>query len=218
MKAEKSLFVGDSTSQCYAFGTMSDPATPTQLADISRWIAEHALAGEVETRILAGACEGMAQLGIGLRRATIGADTLHPVLLGRWFEWHRDRDDVKQTDYGRVAAPQSEELWRRSPFYELFNTGQLRLRRRLTAAANSPPDFPILDELAAEGMTDYVAYCHRLGGIAVVGAMDCIFSSWTSDRADGFSDDHLVALDRIVPCVARARWTSSQRCGRIPSP
>ncbi len=204
MKAEKSLSVGDSTSQCYAFCTMSDTAAPAQLADISRWIAERALAGEVETRILAGACEAMVQLGIGLRRATIGADTLHPVLLGRWYEWHRDRDDVKRTEYGRVAAPQSEELWRRSPFHELYNSGQLRLRRRLTAAANSPPDFPILTELAAAGMTDYVAYCNRLGGIAVVGAMDCIFSSWTSDSADGFSDDHLFVLDRIVPCVASA--------------
>jgi adenylate cyclase len=204
MNAENSLFVGDPMSRCYAFATMSDAATPAQLADISRWIAERALAGEAETHILAGACEAMAQLGIGLRRATIGADTLHPVLLGRWFEWYRERDDVKQTDYGRVTAPESEEMWRRSPFYELFNTGQLRFRRRLTAAANAAPEFPMLVDLAVAGMTDYVAYCHRLGGITVVGEMDCIFSSWTSDDADGFSDDHLAALDRIVPCVANA--------------
>ena len=183
---------------------MSDTPAPERLADISRWISERALAGTAETRILAGACEGLVRLGTDLRRATIGADTLHPVLLGRWFEWHRDRDDVKQTEYGRAAAPQSEELWRRSPFYELYNSGQLRLRRRLTAAANAPPEFPILAELSAGGMTDYVAYCNRLGGIAVVGAMDCIFSSWTTDRADGFSDDHLIMLDRIVPCVASA--------------
>ncbi len=183
---------------------MSDTATSAQSADISRWIAERALAGEAEPRILAAACEGLARFGVDLRRATIGADTLHPVLLGRWFEWHRDREDVKQKDYDRTAEAKSEELWRRSPFYELYSIGQLRLRRCLTDAANSPPDFPILAELAADGMTDYVAYCHRLGGVAVVGAMDCIFSSWTSDRADGFSDDHLVMLDRIVPCVASA--------------
>jgi len=183
---------------------MSDTATPAQTADICRWIAERALAGEAETHILAGACEAMAQLGVRLRRATIGADTLHPVLLGRWFEWYRDRDDVKQTDYGRMAAPESEEMWRRSPFYELFNTRQLRFRRRLSAAANALPEYPMLAELATAGMTDYVAYCHRLGGTAVVGEMDCIFSSWTSDDADGFSDHDLDALDRIVPCVASA--------------
>src|SRR5262249_2348162 len=160
------------TARCYAFGTMSDAAAPEQLADICRWIAERALAGEAETHILAGACEAMAQLGINMRRATIGADTLHPVLLGRWFEWYRDGDDAKQTDYGRVAAPESDEMWRRSPFYELFNTRQTRFRRRLTAAAHAAPDYPMLADLAAAGMTDYVAYCHRLGGIAVVGEMD----------------------------------------------
>src|SRR5262249_4232153 len=204
MTVERSLFVGDPTPRCYPFSTMPDIAMPDQLADISRWIAERALAGEAEARVLAGACEGMAQLGIGLRRATMGADTLHPVLLGRWFEWHRDRDDVKETEYARIAATKSDELWRNSPFHDLYNTGQSRLRRRLTSAANAPPDYPILSELAADGMTDYVAYCHRLGGTAVVGAMDCIFSSWTSDSPDGFSDEHLDALDRIVPCIASA--------------
>jgi len=183
---------------------MSRTAASAPLADISRWIAERALAGEAETRILEGACERLARLGVDLRRAVIGADTLHPVLLGRWFEWHRDRDDVKQTEYGRAAAPESEELWRRSPFYGLFHSGQPRLRRRLTAAANSPPEFPILAELAADGMTDYVAYCSRLGGLAVVGEMDSIFSSWTTDGSDGFSDDDLAMLDQIVPCVASA--------------
>ena len=204
MTAARSLFVGDPMSQCYAFCAMSDTATPAQSADICRWIAERALAGEAEARVLAGACEDMAQLGIGLRRAAMGADTLHPVLLGRWFEWHRDRDDVKETEYARIAATKSEDLWRHSPFYDLYNTGQSRLRRRLTSAANAPPDFPILSELAADGMTDYVAYCHRLSGTSVVGAMDCIFSSWTCDRPDGFSDEHLAALDRIVPCIASA--------------
>ena len=114
-------------SQCYAFGTMPDTAMSDRLADISRWVSERALAGEAEARILAGACEGMAQLGIGLRRAAMGADTLHPILLGRWFEWHRDRDDVRETEYARIAATKSDELWRRSPFHDLYNTGQLVL-------------------------------------------------------------------------------------------
>jgi adenylate cyclase len=58
--------------------------------------------------------------------------------------------------------------------------------------------------LAAEGTTDYVAYCTRLGGAAVVGPMDCIFSSWTTDRRGGFHDGALEVLDHVVPCVAGA--------------
>jgi hypothetical protein len=70
MRVEKSLSVGEATPQCYASCAMSDTATSAQSADISRWIAECALAGEGETRILAAACEGRVWFGVGLRRAT----------------------------------------------------------------------------------------------------------------------------------------------------
>ncbi len=182
----------------------SETSDSVKLFEISRWIAERTLAGEPETRILEGTCERMTALGVGLRRAIIGADTLHPVLEGRIFEWHRDHDEAKEKPYGRLDPQRSEDAWRQSPFYHLFSSGEGRLRRRLDAATNAPFDFPILAELAAEGTTDYVAYCNRLAGAAVVGPMDCIFSSWTTDRRGGFGDADLDILDQVVPCVASA--------------
>ncbi len=175
------------------------------LFEISRWIAEHTLAGEPETRLLEGTCERLTGLGVGLQRVVIGCDTLHPVLEGRIFEWRRDRDAVKQTDYGRREDPQKvDDKWVRSPFNHLLRTGDTRLRRRVGPGTNSGEEFPILGDLATEGVTDYVAYCHRLGGAAVIGQMDCIFSSWTTDRTGGFGDGELDAIDRIMPCLAGA--------------
>jgi adenylate cyclase len=182
----------------------SAASNPTALFEISRWIAERTLAGEPETRILEGTCERMAALGVNLRRAVIGADTLHPVLEGRIFEWRRDHEETSERTYGRLDPQRSENLWLQSPFHYLFSSGEGRLRRRLDPATNAPFDFPILAELAAEGTTDYVAYCNRLGGAAVVGPMDCIFSSWTTDRRGGFHDGALEVLDHVVPCVAGA--------------
>ena len=34
--------------------------------------------------------------------------------------------------------------------------------------------------------------------------MDCIYSSWLTARADGFSDAHIAALNRVVPTLALA--------------
>jgi adenylate cyclase len=180
-------------------------STSDELLEISRWISEHTLAGEPETRLLEGACERLTGLGVGLRRVVIGCDTLHPVLEGRIFEWRRDRDAVKQTDCGRREDPQkADDKWVRSPFNHLLSTGDSRLRRRVGPETNSGLEFPILADLAAEGVTDYVAYCHRLGGAAVIGQMDCIFSSWTTDQAGGFGDGELEAIDRVMPCLAGA--------------
>ena len=181
------------------------PGTSDGLFEIGRWIAERTLAGEPETRLLEGTCERLTGLGVSLRRVVIGCDTLHPVLEGRIFEWRRDREAVKQTDYGRREDPQKvDDKWVRSPFNHLLSTGDSRLRRRVGPATNSGLEFPILADLAEEGVTDYVAYCHRLGGAAVIGQMDCIFSSWTTDRAGGFGDGELEAIDRIMPCLAGA--------------
>jgi len=183
------------------------------LADLSRWIAERMIAGDTETRVLDGLCERLSSLGVVLKRVLIGADTLHPVLEGRVFEWHSHLQDVKEVEYGRQASLVADESWLRSPFYYLFNTGQTQMRRRLPQDPQSQPFFPVLADLAANGTTDYVAYCNRLGGALVIGEMDCIFSSWTTDRPDGFSESDLTVLDYIVPSIASAVLGSA--LGRI---
>jgi adenylate cyclase len=174
----------------------------TALADLSRWIAERTLAGDAETRILEGVCERLGRLGVNLKRVLIGADTLHPVLEGRIFEWHRDLQDVKEVEYGRTVSTDTDNNWLRSPFYYLFQTGQTTIRKRLPQDPKDDPIFPILAELAEGGTTDYVAYSNRLGGALVMGEMDAVFSSWTTDSPGGFSDSDIATLECIVPAVA----------------
>ncbi len=198
---------------CYLRNMDTAAADNAALADLSRWIAERTLAGDAETRMLEGVCERLIRLGIDLKRVLIGADTLHPVLEGRIFEWHRDVQDVKEVEYGRTAPTGAEDGWLRSPFYHLFQTGQTMIRRRLPQDPADDPIFPVLAELAASGSTDYVAYSNRLGGALVIGEMDAVFSSWTTDRPGGFSDSDLAVLGCIVPAVASSILGSA--LGRI---
>ena len=59
------------------------------------------------------------------------------------------------------------------------------------------------EELRQRGMTDYVAMVNRFGADGAIGEMDCTYSSWSSDRAGGFGDADLAALEFLVPIRAR---------------
>jgi adenylate cyclase len=165
------------------------------------WIAEAGLAGRREIGLLQGFCERAVAAGLPLTRAVIGVDTLHPVLEGRVFEWHRDAGAPTQAEYGRLDPDSSEEKWLHSPFHRLYESGETMLRLRLR---DRPAEFEVLEELRRQGFTDYVAILSRFGTDGAIGSMDCTYSSWATDAPSGFADDDLDALGFLVPCLALA--------------
>ena len=84
----------------------------------------------------------------------------------------------------------------------MLQTGESWLRRRVTT--ESEAEFPVLQDYRAAGMTDYLAIISRFAPEGVIGEMECIYSSWASASADGFTDAHLAALKRVVPTLALA--------------
>ena len=59
-------------------------------------------------------------------------------------------------------------------------------------------DHRLQPSVSAEGQTDYLAVVHRFGADGVIGEMDCVYSSWTTDVAGGFEDDQVNALTRAL--------------------
>jgi adenylate cyclase len=157
-----------------------------------------------EPDLLRDFCVRLRAAGVPVVRVNAMVDTLHPVYEGRVFRWRHDRSDISTvSEYRRTAeAGETADLWRRSPYYHLFETGTDMLRRRI--GREHAADFPVLDDLHAEGQTDYVALTHRFAGNGVIGEMDCIYSSWTTDEPAGFTDDHLLLLRELVPSLALA--------------
>jgi adenylate cyclase len=170
------------------------------------WIADAGLSGRRELQLLQGFCERARAAGLPLRRALIGVDTLHPVLEGRIFQWLADASAPTEAEYGRTNPGASNASWEQSPFFHLYESGVTMLRRRLPAAAG---EFPVLGELSQQGMTDYLAIVNRFGAEGAIGMMDCTFSSWATDRADGFVDAEIAALELLVPCLALAIKSAS---------
>jgi adenylate cyclase len=130
---------------------------------------------------------------------------LHPIYEGRAFRWTREKKETTLTAYGR--SDEDLQRWQRSPFYLLEESGESLLQRRLSAETEA--EFAIFPELRADGMTDYVAIANRFAGGAIIGDMDCVYSSWATDVSRGFSDNDVGDLCRLMPFLALAVKSAS---------
>jgi len=180
-------------------------------AEIAAWIAEAGLAGRAETEIVAGFCDRMVALGLPLARAAAFIDTLHPIYEGRLFRWERGNAEATLAEYGRTIEGEQVERWRNSPFFRLLESGGSLFRRRVTADNQS--EFAIFPELRAAAITEYLAIVHRFGAERAIGEMDCFYSSWMTDRAEGFGDEDVAILQRLTPFLGLA--VKSASLGRI---
>jgi adenylate cyclase len=166
-------------------------------------VTEAGLAGAAEPDLLRLFCAGLNAEGVPVARAMVLIDTLHPVHEGHVFRWGREAELRPVTEYGRTSeGGATAEKWNRSPFRHLLDSGESMLRRRV--GPEHPADFDVLEELRAEGQTDYLALFHRFPAGAVIGEMDGVYSSWVTDAPDGFTDGHIEALSRSVPSLALA--------------
>ena len=68
---------------------------------------------------------------------------------------------------------------------------------------NEPIDFPSIEELREQGHTDYLALVQRFAGDGVIGEMDCVSSSWSTDAPGGFRTGRSSSCERLVarPCA-----------------
>lgn len=182
---------------------------PHAIARIARSIADASLGGHDESAILDQFCRTLNEAGIPVARAMVGADTLHPVLAGRVFGWHAERGAISQ-EYGRSTSDEGERKWRESPFFHLESSGAASLRCRILGHNGDYP-FPILTDLAQEGITDYFATLTRFGEKAIIGQLDSIYGSWGTSHGEGFTDRQIEMLDLLIPLAAAAVRAASVR-------
>jgi adenylate cyclase len=97
---------------------------------------------------------------------------------------------------------QATDVWRRSTFHSMLETGASLLRRPLNA--DTKDEFSLLADWLAAGMTDYVAIITRFAAQGIIGDMDAVYSSWATRAPEGFNDGQIASLERIVPYLALA--------------
>jgi adenylate cyclase len=185
-----------------------------RLNELAAWVTDAGLAGTTDADIFTGFCDRCLAAGVPLDRAHLFIDTLHPVHEGRLFRWGFGNEENQVRDYGRTSVEgvdmstselldqQAVDVWLRSPFYAMRQTGDSLFRRRLTAATKD--EFSLLPDWYDAGMTDYIAIISRFAAEGIIGEMDGVYSSWATREARGFSDRQVAALEQVVPYLALA--------------
>jgi adenylate cyclase len=174
------------------------------VSDLGYRITKAGLAGASEEELLRDFCLGAVAAGLGLSRATLIVDTLHPVHEGRVFHWRdQEPDTISMREYGRTnRGGEAEESWRRSPFYTLLHSGESMMRLRMDDPRYAGST--IVKELSEEGHVEWLILLDRFNEAGTIGELDCLFSAWTTRQAEGFSDDQVATLERLAPALGLA--------------
>jgi len=160
--------------------------------DVRAWLQGPARRIEETIELVDELSWRLVAAGIRLARVTISLPTLHPQFLNNGYRWSRVTGRCEET---RVAhAIRDSAMFLNSPMHRVFVQGET-VRRRLTGD-NANLDFPILRDLAAEGVTDYLALPLELSDGRRIGI------TLATDQQGGFSRANLAALQSLIGPLA----------------
>jgi adenylate cyclase len=190
----------------------SSGTTDSRITELHLWAVREGLRRAPAASLFEDFCRRLAASGVPLWRAFAGMRTLHPQWAGYTYTWWRDRDAVDPARRERGKA--YDQDLRDSPFSYLRDTagGQalpLRLRRRLVGSGVQR-DFPVLEELAIAGATDYVAELIPVGMVTEAFPDSAIGFSFATDHPNGFSEDDLRLIEAVLPAVALAIMSDTE--------
>ena len=163
----------------------------TDLQKITDWLIDGARSASSPPQMMAETCERLVQAGLPLWRVGVFVRTLHPDIFGRNFIWRPGAEvEVGTVDFGILDSLDFQS----SPLAIVFRQG-IEVRAR----SDDPESkrFPIIEDMRAEGVTDYIALPLLFMDRAVHA------SSWTTKQAGGFSDEQLNALRSVIAPLAR---------------
>jgi adenylate cyclase len=177
-------------------------AEPSLVSQITDWLDDQALGAPDIAELFEGVCMRLSAIGVPIARGILMWSTLHPLFQAENVLWKRG------TKAALGQFPHQDEInpvWLRSPMHFMLESGLSVLRRRLTGPSKLI-DFPILEDLVAEGYTDYLVLATELfaHGIYHDYRRRGIFVTWASDRESGFTDEELAALQRVQRGLATA--------------
>jgi adenylate cyclase len=130
----------------------SAPMRNPDIRAIVDWLTDGARSAPLPEQVLAQLCGRLVACGIPLWRVAVFVNTLHPQIIGRRFIWRPGADvEISEGRFGLFDTPE----FRDNPVAAVYATKNA-IRRRL-ADRGCTMDFPILNYLRAQGVTDYLA-------------------------------------------------------------
>jgi adenylate cyclase len=163
-----------------------------QIRAVVDWLIDGARSAPQPQQVLAELCDRLVACGIPLWRVAVFVRTLHPNVMGRRFVW-RPGAEVETSEAPFELLETAE--FRDNPIARVYETGR-SIRRTLTDP-DYVVDFPVLADLRAQGVTDYLAspLFFTDGAIHVV--------TCTTQQPGGFTDAQIAGIEAIITPLAR---------------
>jgi adenylate cyclase len=163
-----------------------------EIKEIADWLIDGARSAPQPAQVLAQLSERLVACGIPLWRVAVFVRTLHPQVMGRRFIWRPGTEvEVSEAPFELLESADFLE----NPIAQVYATGRA-LRRKLTDL-DCAVDFPVLSELRAEGITDYLA-SPLVFTDGAIHAVTC-----TTRQAGGFTDAQIAGIEAIITPLAR---------------
>src|ERR1700730_1603212 len=187
-----------------------DGALRRQIIELHVWAVRQGLLGTGAAELFDGFCQRLVLGGRPLWRASAAMRTLHPQWGGYSYLWRRDLNAIEPSQFERGTEYRQD--WLKSPFAYLVGQARAdggsgdpwRYLRRHLCGPEALLDFPLLEELAGAGGTDYFAQIVRFGPEGDASRGTGIAYSFTTDHREGFSEDDLTLLRAVLPALSLA--------------
>ncbi|MBP0617193.1 adenylate/guanylate cyclase domain-containing protein [Jiella mangrovi] len=167
------------------------------LADqVNEWLLSEALGEPKLEDIFYRLCMKLLGIGVPISRARLNWPTLHPLFRAEMISWDRDEREATLGHFHHQDA--NTKAWQASPLRHMLENDLNILRRRLTGPGKLI-DFRLLEELAADGITDYLALRtgFKQAGKGIDSSGTGIIVIWACDREGGFTEEDLSVLQEI---------------------
>ncbi len=174
-----------------ARGAAAAPAV-SDAAQLENWLLGDALVEADMLGFFERLVWGIVAAGIPLDRASLHAGTLHPQFYGYAWNWNRADGLCDETTVAGAAL--KTEAYRRNPIFQVIEYGK-GFRAR-TDDADTRERYPLMAELATQGIVDY-SVLPLFTGAAYHNAVTI-----ATKAASGFSAADYAQLERILRLVS----------------
>lgn len=178
------------------------------VGELEEELATRSLANEPIEKIVENCCRRARDGGLSVARVLVTWRLLNPLFFSQTLIW-RPGEPVTVERF-RYAESMASPEWIRSPMRHVLDN-RLDFFRAPICRLSAPREFPVLDDFAAEGMTDYVSFLVGFGAVRDTKAVGAgILLTVCSDREGGFRDEEIEALGRLKFMLAVAIRSSFQ--------